>query len=111
MPITSDFVPKRRLIQNVTQALKAVVTTTEDHEYTTGDYIRIIVPRSYGMDLDYIQTKIMVTGTTTFETEINTLSQLPFVAPSFPPGFTTAQAVPMGTESNSVEGATHNMAM
>jgi len=44
----SDFVPKRRLLSNVTNALRAIVTTTEDQGYETGQIVRLIVPLAYG---------------------------------------------------------------
>lgn len=98
--VLSDFVPVRRLIGNVTVAEKAVVTTTEDHGYETGYIVRVIVPRVYRMNL-YQQTKIIVIDSTSFLTEINTLSQSAFVAPSYPPAFTNAQVVPIsGVEDN-----------
>lgn len=97
----SDFVPKRRLLSNVTNALRAIVTTTEDHGYETGQIVRLIVPLAYGMHLNYVQTQIVVLSPTTFETDVNTSNQLPFVEPTFPPGFTEAQVVPIsGVEDN-----------
>lgn len=97
----SDFVPKRRLISNVTNALRAVVTTTEVHGYETGQVVRLIVPFAYGMSLDYVQAIIEVLSANTFETDVDTRNQNSFVEPTFPPGFTQAQVVPIsGVEDN-----------
>lgn len=101
-PILSDFVPQLRLILSVTNARLAVVTTVGDHGYTTGMMVRVNVPLTYGMNL-FNQTTIIVTGLTTFITEIDTLNLDPFVTPSlYPPvAFTPAQVVPMtGIEDN-----------
>jgi hypothetical protein len=101
-PIYSDFVPQLQLIQSVTTAEQAVVTTVDDHGYTTGMVVRIFVPNIYGMQI-YQQTSIVVLSVNTFLTEINTLNLDVFVAPSlYPPlAFTPAQAIPMtGTEDN-----------
>ena len=100
-PILSDFIPQLRLIQSVTNAASAVVTTVDDHGYFTGQVVRVNVPLAYGMSV-FQQTTIVVTGPTTFVTDINTSAQLPFVAPTFPPTyFTPAQVVPMsGTTEN-----------
>ena len=100
-PIFSDFVPQLRLIQNVTNAASAVVTTVDDHGYFTGQVVRVNVPQAYGMSL-FQQTTIVVTGPTTFLTDINTVNKKPFVSPTFPPTyFTPAQVVPMsGTTDN-----------
>lgn len=101
--VSSNFLPKRRLISSVTNSTSATVTTTEDHGYTTGMYVRVFVPEAYGMNL-YDQTEITVTGTTTFMTTIDTSTQLPYVAPTFVTGgqaFTDAQVIPIsGVEDN-----------
>lgn len=102
-PIFSDFVPQINLIQAVSNAERAVVTTATPHGYDNGIYVRVIVPATYGMSL-YEQTQILVTGSTTFETQINTLGQNPFVAPTlYPPvGFTPAQTIPMGGTTDNI---------
>lgn len=99
--MSADFVPKRRLLSNVSNALRATVTTIEEHGYETGQIVRLIVPLAYGMHLNYVQAQIEVLSPTTFETDVNTSNQLPFVEPIFPPGFTQAQVVPItGVEDN-----------
>jgi hypothetical protein len=98
----SDFEPKRRLISSVTNAANAVVTTTEDHEYTDGMIVRVFVPLAYGMTL-YDQTEITVTASNAFSTNINTSAQSAFVEPTFSEGngFTQAQVIPItGTTQN-----------
>jgi hypothetical protein len=95
MSLPARFSPERREISNVTQALKAVVTTTESHGYNSDEWVRIIVPSAFGMDISYIATLIQVTSPTQFVTSIDTTSQLPFLTPTTPPGFTSAQSVPI----------------
>lgn len=96
----SDFVPKRRLVSDVTIASKAVVTTDEPHGYETGLLVRLFVPADYGMSI-YQETYIVVTGDTTFITQLDTTSQRAFVVPSEP--YTQAQVVP-------ITGVTDNIA-
>ncbi len=102
-PILSDFEPQRTLIQSISNAVNAVVTTTTDHEYEDGIYVRIDVPPQYGMSL-FQQTQIVSTGSTTFLTNIDTSNMDPFVAPTlYPPvGFTPAQCIPMGGTTDNV---------
>jgi len=101
MSLSANYVPYRNLITDVTQASNAVITTADAHGYETGQWVRIIVPLAYQMEINYLQTKITVTSDTEFETEIDTRSLLPFSAPSAPPAFTQAQTVPIsGTEDN-----------
>lgn len=96
-PILSVFVPQLNLIQSVSNATRAVVTTITAHGYDNGICVRVNVPVTYGMNL-FQQTIIEVTGTTTFTTNIDTSNMDPFVSPTlYPPvGFTPAQVVPMG---------------
>lgn len=101
-PIYSDFVPQLQLIQSVSTAAQAVVTTVDDHGYTDGMVVRVIVPKTYGMSL-YVQATIIVLNANSFVTNIDTTNLDPFVAPSlYPPvAFTPAQVIPMtGTEDN-----------
>ncbi|HDZ26492.1 hypothetical protein LCGC14_0456590 [marine sediment metagenome] len=90
----ANFTPVRRLISTVTNADQAVVTTSADHGYVTDDWIRLIVPLSHGMEIDYEQSKITVLSTTQFRTTIDTSFRLPFVVPAAP--FTPAHVVPIG---------------
>jgi len=88
-----DFIPKRRLIANITNAVNAVVTTTANHGYSSDEYVTLIVPESYGMHFDYVETKITVTGVTTFSCELNTERMDAFVAPGLV-AFTPAHVCP-----------------
>lgn len=100
----ADFVPKRRLISNVTNAFEAVVTTTEDHGYQLRQYIRLIVPSIYGMELFYIVSQIQSLTSNTFTTDIDTTQLEPFVTPMGIVNFTEAQCVP-------INGLTDNVAI
>lgn len=102
-PIFSDFVPQLNLIQSVTNAENAVVTTITPHGYDDGIYVRVIVPDTYGMEI-YQQTVIAVLTSSSFATQINTLGLDPFVAPTlYPPvGFTPAQTIPMGGVTDNI---------
>lgn len=101
--IGTDFVPKSIVITDVTNADQCVVTTDGDHGYSTGWVIQIIVPSTYGMFVPGITSPITVLSPTTFSCDhINTAHSLPFVTPTYPPPFTSAQAVP-------ISGVTFNM--
>lgn len=102
--MSSNFVPKRRLISDVSRELNAEVTTSEDHEYESGLNVRVIVPLAYGMELNFVPTEISVTSSTQFTTTIDTRFQDPFIAPTFPPGFTDAQTVPISGETDNIAG-------
>lgn len=98
-----DFEPHSQLISDVSTAVNAVVTTVSPHGFETDYVIRIFVPARYGMNIEYVQTKIMVIDETSFTTQIDTTALFPFVTPTYPPGFTQAQAILM-------TGVQHNVA-
>ncbi len=101
-PIASNYIYQRCLISNITNAVRAVVTTSTSNGFIDGQVIRLIVPKAYGMTLSFVQTKIAIIDSVTFLTEIDTTGLLPFVAPTFNGvAFTEAQAVPIsGLEWN-----------
>jgi len=60
------FVPTRYLISNITKANPAVVTTTPNI-YTTGQIVRLNIPKAYGMqELNNKLASITVLNNTTF---------------------------------------------
>lgn len=101
-PSDADFVPKRREISAVTNDVTPTVTTTEDHGYIVGQKVRLIVPLSYGMHLNYVQANILtVPTTTTFTVDVDTSNLSAYNTPTFPPAYTPSHAVPItGVEDN-----------
>lgn len=94
--ILSNFQPRRREISDVTNALNAVVTTTENHGYTQGQTIRLHVSEDYGMTLDFVVANILeINSDTSFTVDTDTSQLLPYATPSTPPGFTQSHIVPM----------------
>lgn len=78
------FQPAMRLIENITNALNAVITTTFDHDYITGAIVRIYVPKGFGMlQINKMKGTITVLSPTTFSIDIDTTLFDIFVA-SFP---------------------------
>lgn len=103
-PVLSNFQPHSHLIENVTVAERAIVTTTDAYGWQEGTIVRIFVPLAYGMSLN-VHTPISIIDDTSFLTTTNTLDQAPFVEPTFIPniadGFTQAQAILVtGTVAN-----------
>ena len=92
MTVQSDFEPDVRFISDMTTEFRANVTTVADHGFNTGDTVRILIPEEYGMTLNTL-TRIDVTSSNTFETELNTMDITPFSAPVFPPSFKEAQTI------------------
>lgn len=99
------FTPVRLAISDITRSLPTVVETSTNHNLTTGQVVRIHVPKNYGMfELNQKQVSITILTATTFSLQY---TQVPvsvdvdsrlynaFVIPSNP-GF-TAEVIPMGS--------------
>ena len=95
------YYPSTRVICNITQNIPGVnaVTTLVDHGLTTGQQIRINVPRVNGInsmyELDGQLATVTVTGVNTFSINIDTTGYTAFV---FPPA--VAGAFVLGSYSN-----------
>jgi len=69
----AQFQPAMRLVNAITNAYPAAVTTTFDHGYTDGLKVRFYVPPWYGMpQMDKQVGTVTVTGNTTFTVDIDT---------------------------------------
>lgn len=75
------FSPKPREITAITNDNPAEVTTAVDHGYSSGIIVQLLVPESYGMEVNNRQAAITVTASNTFTIAINTLGLDPFVVP------------------------------
>lgn len=100
-----------RLISAITNANPAQVTTTFDHDYGTGDIVRITVPRWFGMTQAHqLEGEITVTGTDTFTINIDTTHFDTFAIPAPVPWYVNSypQVTPVGEISENLGGATQN---
>lgn len=71
------FVPGWLQISDITQANPGVITTTADHNLTTGQVVRIHLPQPYGMQqLNNVLAQITYLSATTFSIQS---SQVPMV--------------------------------
>lgn len=103
-----DWQPNLKLISDITVGLKAVVSTQQDHEYLTGDYVVINTSFANQMVLNNQITKIEVLNNTQFKTDIDTSNQLPFSLPGVDVLCTPAQVSCIGGPSvfhNSTPGS------
>ena len=89
------FVPKETIIQSITNANPGVVTTTTNHGYNNGLYVRLVFPANFGMqqvaNQVYLITKI---DNTSFSINQDTTN---FEVFSIPLGSTQSpQSIPVG---------------
>jgi len=100
-----------RLIKAITNDNPAEITTTFDHDYATGDIVRLNIPKWFGMrEADKLVGTITVTGTTTFTIDLDTSSFNTFVVPSPVPWYVNSYAsiTPVGQIAANLGSATQN---
>lgn len=100
-----------RIIQSITNAYPAVVTTTFNHNYISGMIVRLNVPAGYGMvQANQLYGPIVVTGDTTFTIDVDTIYFDPFTVPStYPNSYQSAQVTPIGSIASILSPATQNV--
>jgi len=106
------FQPAMRLVTAITQANPAAVKTSFDHDYRTGDIVRLYVPDGYGMiQADKLKGEITVTGTDTFTIDIDTSAFDALVIPSPLPWYinSTPHVLPVGEINSSLDAAVQNV--
>ena len=101
-----------RLISAITTSNPATVTTSFDHDYETGDIVRISIPKGYGMtEADKFSGKITVTGSDSFI--VDDLDSTRFSTFSIPGAIDWnigkyPSVIPIGEISANLGGATQN---
>lgn len=112
-----NFQPAMRQIASITNANPVVITTTFDHNYFTGDIVRIVIPAyaavpgnrtaSFGMpEINQKYAAITVLSNTTFSMPIDSTL---FEAFSVPAGaLQFAQCTNIGEVAQNIWGAEYN---
>lgn len=81
-----EYEPSMRIISNITNAKYALVTTTFDHDFVSGNTVRLHVPNKFGMtQADKHQGIIYVTSPITFTISIDTTQFNAFTMPTAAP--------------------------
>jgi len=99
------FTPPRSAIANITQTVKCTVITATPHGLTTGQVVRLHVPKNYGMvELNQMLVSIIVGSPTIFNIQmtqtpypifIDSTTFTPFTIPAQPQF--TAEVLPVGS--------------
>jgi len=106
MTISNLFIPNRQLVDSITRANPGVVTTTEDHGYDTGLFVRLFFPLDVGMNkLAEKVVEITVLTSNSFSIGIDTSN-----FDSYSPTSTSqlAQVIPVGSDALNVLEAVQN---
>lgn len=79
-PFGSDFIPNLQYITNITQAHTAVVTFTDDHNFTVAEWISFRVPPANGMiQLNNQKGQITSITSMTVTIAVDTTNFYPFI--------------------------------
>ena len=79
-PFGTDFIPNLQYISNITQSANAVVTFTDDHNFTVGEWISFRIPPPNGMiQLNNQKSKIISITSTTVTLAVDSLQFYPFI--------------------------------
>lgn len=73
MSFQTSFTPSSKIVQSITRARPGVVTTTTNHGYHDGAFVRFVFPEFVGMmQLNNQSALITVLSPTTFAIDIDT---------------------------------------
>lgn len=109
------FAPMTRNVIAVTNALNAVVSTSQNHGYQIGDRVSFRVEPGYGMSqLNNVQANVVAVTALTFTIDLDTTAFAPFVFPATALVYTVSRpvVVPLGANSlvpNYLGDATDNI--
>ena len=106
------FQPAMRVISAITRDNPSQVTTTFDHDYSTGLIVRLVIPKDVGMpQADLFCGEITVTSPTTFTIPMDSTNFDVFAIPISPLYYqnTCALVVPVGEDSDMINLATRNV--
>ena len=105
------FQKAMRIISAITNGNPAAITTTFNHQYITGQIVRLNIPAGYGMvQANQLYGPIVVTSPTTFNIAVDTTTFDAFAVPAtFPFNRQSAQVTPIGEVSSILQAATQNV--
>ena len=106
MTIANYFVPNRQTVSDITRANPGVVTTTQNHGYQSGLFVRFYFPVNFGMtQVNGNVYQITVLSPTTFAIDADTRNFDSYAVLS---SSQTPQVIPVGEVANSLLQAVEN---
>lgn len=106
MTISNFFVPNRQTVSNITRANPGVVTTTQDHGYQDGLFVRFYFPIRFGMtQVNQNVYQITVLSHTTFSINADTTNFDTFAVLGTSQ---SPQVIPVGEVANTLSESVKN---
>lgn len=110
--VPRGFYPSRKIITGITAANPGVITTNINHEFNTGDRVRIKIPAISGMvELDDQIVTVTNLTATTFSIGVDTTAYTAFAWPTSAQaaaGILRPQVIPVGDTGQDLSAATNN---
>jgi len=112
-PFGSDFIPNLQYITNITQSFPAIVTFSDDHNFTIGEWISFRIPPPNGMiQLNNQKALIISITPTTVTIAVDSLQFYPFIYVQDPQvpcvAVPAGSGIPPGTATVTLEDAFDN---
>lgn len=80
--MSSEYYPRFSYISGITNAVNAVITFTDDHDFTEGEIVSFRVSRPYGMsEINNRQGKVQSFTSDTITVDIDTSTWTPYTYP------------------------------
>ena len=93
-----QFIPRFRYITDITNAVQATVTFSEDHDFIENEIVSFRVTRPFGMmEINNRQAKVISTTSNTILVDINTTFWTPFIYPAVVSKYTPPVCVPVAS--------------
>lgn len=106
MTFTNSFVPNGQIIQSITNANPAIVTTTTPHGYKNGLYVRLVLPEGFGMRQVNNQVYLIhILSNTQFSIDTNSTN---FDAFNLLPATQKPQVIPVGEVALTLDNVVMN---
>lgn len=105
------FQPAMRVIDAITNAFPAVVTTSFPHQYQTGMIVRLNIPLGFGMqEANQKQGEIIVLTDTIFSVDIDTRYMDPYVVSvTYPQSYQSGQVTSIAENNQFLRSAMRNV--
>jgi hypothetical protein len=87
---------RTQVIDSITQAFPAVLTTIDDHDYPAGINVTFLIPQSFGMiQLNGQNVQVLSVTNNTLTLNVDTRNYTPFAYPSpLPDAYTPPSVIP-----------------
>ena len=105
----AQFIPYSNVITGITNEITPTITTQAPHGYNLGGFVRLNIPKGFGMpEVNGRQTVILsIPTTSTFVCDLDTSLLTPFAIPGT--AKQVAQVIPIGELTQTLQSSKRNV--